>query len=344
MNKYIKYLTFILLLSSKSASSEIVLQKGSVCRDCQGFTLAQKNTTWDLEDIAAEKNISTIDSIVSYILSDDNASHYVLERDIFLAQINITSKTLVGPWPLSRWPHLSIPKEIDASLRNYSIKNYKSRISYTTRKRNPGCLDQTPLRFGDIESDGNPELVLFLNGELIIFSPQYQRTVFAAFWETDDWEREFLKYNNKPNQHGTETIQYASKAIAHRWNVTDKAMRAYSKIYEGSFDGDNHADILVWQKVYESNTSTEAPGFKLLSNTFKHFERDLTAQATLPTGVTGEYLPQETTTPEQIQTWLSSSNLTWQSGYPSLSECTGQETQLIPEMHDPLLNDPEVLQ
>ena len=34
----------------------------------------------------------------------------------------------------------------------------------------------------------------------------------------------------------------------------------------------------------------------------------------------------------------------WQKGYPTLSEYPGEEGQPIPEMHDPLLNDPEVLQ
>jgi len=45
-----------------------------------------------------------------------------------------------------------------------------------------------------------------------------------------------------------------------------------------------------------------------------------------------------------MQNWLSTQQLTWQKGYPSKSESTGEENQLIPEMHDPLLNDPDLLQ
>ena len=44
-----------------------------------------------------------------------------------------------------------------------------------------------------------------------------------------------------------------------------------------------------------------------------------------------------------IQSWLLAKNLTWQKGFLSKSECAGQEGQLIPEIHDPLLNDPDVL-
>lgn len=50
-----------------------------------------------------------------------------------------------------------------------------------------------------------------------------------------------------------------------------------------------------------------------------------------------------TTSSELIKKWLTDNNLTWQKGFPSKSECKGQEGQLIPDMHDPLLNDPDVL-
>ena len=58
--------------------------------------------------------------------------------------------------------------------------------------------------------------------------------------------------------------------------------------------------------------------------------------------IDSEYKLQDTSA-ETVQNWLSTKNLTWQKGFPSLSECEGEEGQLIPEMHDPLLNDPDVL-
>jgi hypothetical protein len=44
-----------------------------------------------------------------------------------------------------------------------------------------------------------------------------------------------------------------------------------------------------------------------------------------------------------VKGWLTAKQLTWKKGYPSKSECAGQEGQFIPEMHDVLLNDPDVL-
>ncbi|HEX6549060.1 MAG TPA: hypothetical protein VF117_00115, partial [Gammaproteobacteria bacterium] len=44
-----------------------------------------------------------------------------------------------------------------------------------------------------------------------------------------------------------------------------------------------------------------------------------------------------------IKGWLAAKSLTWQKGYPQTSECAGQTGQPIPEMVDPLLNDPDVL-
>jgi hypothetical protein len=90
----------------------------------------------------------------------------------------------------------------------------------------------------------------------------------------------------------------------------------------------------VWRKLYLSKLLSEpVAGFDKVSDTYYHYERK----------VTGEYELKTDTAPETIQGWLTSKNLTWQSGFPSKSECAGQEGQLIPEMHDPLLNDPDVL-
>jgi len=105
-------------------------------------------------------------------------------------------------------------------------------------------------------------------------------------------------------------------------------------MYVGDYDNNGSLDIVKWQKIYRSNKKTESPAWVQILNEFTHYIRD----------ETGEYIPQEDTTEQTIQGWLTSNNLTWQKGFPSKSECAGQEGQLIPEMHDPLLNDPDVLQ
>ena len=58
--------------------------------------------------------------------------------------------------------------------------------------------------------------------------------------------------------------------------------------------------------------------------------------------VDGEYKKQSTSA-NTIKGWLATRQLTWQKGFPSQSECPGAEGKLIPELHDPLLNDPDVL-
>ena len=58
--------------------------------------------------------------------------------------------------------------------------------------------------------------------------------------------------------------------------------------------------------------------------------------------VDGEYKKQSTSA-TTIKGWLAARQLTWQKGFPSKSECPGAEGKLIPELHDPLLNDLDVL-
>jgi len=131
--------------------------------------------------------------------------------------------------------------------------------------------------------------------------------------------------------------------VAGASDAATTGMRSYSKLYVNDFENDGHEDILVWRKVYVSNNKANLQkGFSLIRDEYVHYERDLTAQGSSEAGVTGEYLPQETDS-ATIQGWLATKNQTWQSGFPSKSECAGQDGQLIPEMHDPLLNDPDVL-
>jgi len=100
------------------------------------------------------------------------------------------------------------------------------------------------------------------------------------------------------------------------------------------FDANGKSDILIWRKLYESNLGDNpVKGFHLLGEGVFHYEKS----------AAGEYVFKDDTESNVAKAWLTSNNLTWQKGFPSKSECEGQEGQLIPEMHDPLLNDPEVL-
>ena len=262
-----------------------------------------------------------------------------------LRAFDLTTKKYLGGWPLTRWTHESIEKEV---LDRFDLVRRSYQTRFSLHADHPlGCLNKAPLRYGDIESDSKNELVLFIGNDLMVFSPDYQRVVFAVRLDIEDWFNEaetarYFEFNTyeagravKPQYQSATNVDY-SEAIP--------GYRGYAKIYIGDFDEDGSADILVWRKLYLSNmTDNPQKGFTKQEGSYYHFERDLVAQEKLPAGTTGEYLPQPTE-PVQIQSWLTDNNLTWQKGYPSQSECAGQEGQLIPEMHNPLLNDADVLE
>lgn len=206
-----------------------------------------------------------------------------------------------------------------------------------------GCLGEAPLKYGDIEADGVKELVLYIGGNWMIFSTTLNKITFMTMMDVSDWmtEQETLKYfayyREPENSLLPKEPQYQSSifpASAGAVYSSDPGYRGYSKLYFGEFDNDsaNAADILVWRKLYQSRLAEDPiKGFKKVSDTYAHYSL-----------VNGEYVLQSSND-SQIQAWLASNNQTWVTGYPSKSECEGQEGNLIQEMHDPLLNDPDVL-
>jgi hypothetical protein len=271
---------------------------------------------------------------------------FELDNDVFsvssepsLIQTKKEGRVLLGNWPLNRWIHLSVPPErlVPPGLRNLEETQYSEQYHST------GCLSATPLRYGDIETDGTDELVLVLNDELIVFSPKVKKIVFAMFIDASDWwpwgEEDLLKEYILSNDgispldselyHGN-SHSGADLAMSGQFMP---ALRAYSKLFVGDFDNDQNYDIIKWEKTYTSNKKTEAPAWVQLRSELIHYKKD----------TSGEYIPQPDTSESTIQGWLTTKNQTWQSGFPSKSECAGQEGQLIPEMHDLLLNDPDVL-
>ncbi len=267
---------------------------------------------------------------------------YEATRKMDINAIDVNNKLLLANWPLTRWKYLKNVPEIAIALRDIGHREIDTKIHYTAHRPFTGCTNLTPLRYGDIENDGINELVLTLNGQLIVFSPEHTRTIFAEWFDASDWYREPIEGSISKSDIDDKRYQYISETFAIN-GYTHKAFRAYSKLYVGDYDKNGHPDIVVWRKLYESNTQDNTtPGFTLIRSSWLHFERNLVAQEKLPAGVTGEYLPQATDA-TTIQTWLSDNNLTWSKGYPDFSECKGQEGKLIPEMHDPLLNDPDVL-
>lgn len=196
-----------------------------------------------------------------------------------------------------------------------------------------GCFNRNPLRYGDLTGDSKPELALFLMNDFVIFSPEQKKTIFAVMYNNPDWINwgELIE-NGLALLDEPDSPQYGSRKLYEELGTTSIGYRGYAKIYVGSFEAENTKDILVWRKFYQSRFKKDPiKGFEKIRDTYIHYKLG-----------DGEYKKQSTE-PEVVKSWLTAKNLTWQKGYPSKSECPGQEGQLIPEMHDPLLNDPDVL-
>ena len=197
-----------------------------------------------------------------------------------------------------------------------------------------GCFQLYPLRYGDIDGDGKPELVLFIGSTWIVFSPTLKKVIFETQWKQLDvlTDAEVARWGFKHDAPGDP--QYVAKSGTDRLvQAVFPARRAYAKLYFGDFDGNGKSDILMWRKAYQSRLNSDSvKGYKLIGEALVQYELE-----------NGIYVKQDTAS-ATVKGWLASKNLTWQQGYPNVSECAGEAGKPIPETVDPLLNDPDVLQ
>ena len=282
---------------------------------------------------------------------DEGGSYYAL-LGTTLAHYDMGNRSLLGTWPLTRWEgDTYLPDEITTEYAIYGIEPdsedfYPASLAvYAAEQADQqfGCLTSAPLRYGDFTGDGSAEVVL-MGDDIAVFSTQKQKIIFTQRIRLNDWmsadeqERVYGEdFAELMMLHEEDYPQYFSQMTYDRMSgpklPASIAYRGYGKLFHGEFSGEGHRDVLAWHKFYGSlMSSSETQGFERISEAFVHYRL-----------VNGDY--QREDTPEAtIRSWLATNNLTWQSGFPSHSECPGHEGQLIPEMHDPLLNDPDVLQ
>ncbi len=202
-----------------------------------------------------------------------------------------------------------------------------------------GCLLEHPLRYSDLDLDGKKELVLLLGGssttEWVVFSTELKKVIFSSILvanhafqpSAETIERIYPEYG-KPSD-----FQYLSDLSNGNPPPMEMGVRSFAKLFFGDFNNDNVFDIVVWRKYFESRVRADAiQGFEKKNELLVHYQI-----------VNGEYKKQPTDQ-TTAKSWLTTNNQTWKKGYPNTSECANQPNQLISEMHDPLLNDPEVLQ
>jgi hypothetical protein len=247
-----------------------------------------------------------------------------------IAKYDLSDKKEVFGWPLKRWPQELENKKVADMYTLASDPEFALGYEHTgSRKPVLGCLAHRPLCYGDFDDNGKEEVVLFLGKtsnvlDMVVFNPEKEKIQFSArtiFTDVTDWDYgDRFKY------------QYASKHNMNKGFFV--GTKTYAKIFMGEFDGNEaNPDIIVWRKHYSAlPKSSDKKGFDLKAENYQFY-----------TLKDGEYKLQ-VSLEAQIESWMSEHELTWSKGYPSKSECKGMEGQLIPEMHDPLLNDPDVLQ
>lgn len=271
--------------------------------------------------------------------------YYVLMGE-FIGKFDMPTEEFIGTWPLNPFADENLEPEIVKLYQEYDI----TPDARTADNLLPvlGCFFQAPLRYGDVSGDGNTELVVFTQDEFhalnfTLFSTQKQKVIFnvrLATYDATPNTRITLPEGVQPSasfplaNHPTDG-QFLSRIAEQRTRMvtgTSPAVINFSKLFFGSFSSEADKELLVWRKLYRSRLNQDpVQGFELQRNTFIHYKL-----------IDGEYQQQDT--PEAtMRGWLAAKELTWQKGFPSKSECLGQEGQLIPEMHDVLLNDPDVL-
>jgi hypothetical protein len=334
--KDLKIIYLLLVFSNSTWANMDSLTKGVAVDDENIDHLA--TTSWEYAKSSTTQQKFEDGFALAFFKKSNNL--YSLSGKPALYLTNFDTREVLGNWPLTRWPHATHVKEVQERIDGFGLKRDGLNVSQS----GIGCLAESPLRFGDFDKDNKNEIILILSSDLVVFSLDEKDTVFSINFEVEDWEsmestREhhhdeiagYLEYPNAP--------QYDS-SMAHvsgGLNVHVAGYRGYAKVYVSDFDDNGQMDILVWRKLYESKMQNDPQrGFTVIRNEWLHFQKSSSAETQ------GQYLPQETAE-STIQGWLTAKNQTWQSGSPSKSECAGQEGQLIPEMHDPLLNDPDVL-
>jgi hypothetical protein len=288
--------------------------------------------------------------------------YYGLYSDMHLRAFNLTSKQLLGDWELNHfpetlvmrgetiaaWPYIDRAQGGDSDpltaaekqILDLSNPAYRQKDTELEEPRFYGCLSDHPLRYGDINGDGSSELVMWLAESLVVFAPQSKKVIFGAEYYFEDimrppvQESEAKRHKDELLEMGNNAPQiFAASGTDQLADVVVPAVRSLAKVYFGDFNNDNKHDIVVWRKLYGSRTVGDSTqGYEKQGDALIHYSFE-----------NGTYKKQ-TTESADVKAWLTSKNLTWSKGYPNKSECAGQTNQLIPEMHDPLLNDPEVLQ
>jgi len=336
------------MLFSQTLFAEIVLSLPAVCDSVwENKTLGQQNAANIMSESYKAAGISA-GRCLGWTNLNSGDLWYEVSRDLKVYGVNVETKQYLGNWPLTTKQQHVLNNEQPTSSPTKPEPTNQGRLSTPQmwlekgHENSSGCLSKNPLRYGTV--NGDELLFVFFDPSVVVFSPKRAKVDINLLFAQDDVMSDeeyqqslnagYFKFSsdNPPQYAALNSLaDYRAGRIGKDWLYP--AQRSYGKIYIDDFDGDNSNDIIMWRKLYFSKLKSDpVKGYELDAEMFAHYKI-----------VDGDYQLQTDTSPETVQGWLSANNLTWQKGFPSKSECAGQEGQLIPEMHDPLLNDPDVL-
>lgn len=320
--------------------------QNGVSLDSKTVTRQQKYLGWNLDDLNPDNKTRSI----AYTNMGEGNVYYFLTRSNVIGVASVETKAYLGSWPIDAFEDPSLEDEINIFYENYGIVD--DRLAALPVEQTggfpSGCFNRNPLRYGDLTGDQKTELVIFALNEygalnISIFSSDTKKIIFQYRAITNDAIKNYRIEQDQEHTFGEgypladkptsgQYLSYIAEDNTRMAIGIDNAIIQFAKIYLEDFDADEKTDLIAWRKLYKTRELQDPiKGFQKIRDTYIHYKL-----------IDGEYKKQPTSS-DTIKGWLAEKNLTWQKGYPSKSECPGQEEQLIPEMHDPLLNDPDVL-
>lgn len=272
----------------------------------------------------------------AYLVKAGEDRYFALSRDERgVAEYRLSDPGSVSGWPLTRWEGEYVEDEI---LQLYG-GNLKKKYTMTQDAWADiqggafGCLHNRPLRYGDFTGDGDSEVVVISSDiraiDLFVFSPSRGEVIFSSRLSVLD----SIPSDDLPGEYGRPSYQHVSYLDLMQGERMGAGLHVFGKIFLGDFSESGEYGLIQWRKLYRSlPLAASEEGFFLARESLRYYR--------IKNGI---YIPQEIDE-ATVRRWLINNDLTWQSGFPAYSECPGEERQLIPEMHAPLLNDSDVLQ
>ena len=282
---------------------------------------------------AVDLNLGNPLSPMTFTNFGTGSLYYALYEKPMLRLFDVAGKKYLGGWDLTIRTDVALERKLGEQLNKQKME---PAYEYYAGLSGSGCLWKSPLRYTDLDKDGLSELFVLFGGRgpssLAIFSTRVNKVIFSSLLEYDN------AYAPVKDQDGVNGWTNSTGLPQYIYDLGDiygsyeRGYRSFGKLFFGDTNDDGIQDIILWRKYFESlNVGDAKKGFAKKDELFVHYSL-----------VDGDYKKQPTAA-KTIKGWLAAKQLSWQQGFPSRSECPGQEGQLIPELHDPLLNDPDVL-